>query len=164
MADRHTEVKAPTRSKRPRIAPSPLLAVPGVQQKCECAELFHSVPSSFPALPRPARSPRGRRAPLPGSSASRLGSPGSRTRGSRGERRPGFRHLSSCSPESVSAASCLCSLTGCFRFDVFLDLESGSTVAMVSAVAAAVAPRWIWAPSHCSLFGSVARFPYRFCF
>lgn len=76
----------------------------------------------------------------------------------------GFQQLSCCSPESVSAASYLCSLTGCFRFDVFLYLESGSTVAMVSAVAACCFSWWIWAPTRCSLFGSVARFPCRYCF
>lgn len=93
----------------------------------------------FPSCPGPARLPRGRQAPLPGSSSSRFGCPGSRTGGSWSRGRCGFQQLSCSSPESVSAASCLCSLTGCFRFDVFLYLESGSTVAMVSAVAAAVA-------------------------
>ena len=51
MADQEAEVKAPTKSQRPRIVPSPLLAVPGVQQKCECAGLF-SAASSFPPLSR----------------------------------------------------------------------------------------------------------------
>ena len=44
-------MKAPTKSKRPKIVPSPLLTVPGAQQKCECAGPFHSVFSSFPSLP-----------------------------------------------------------------------------------------------------------------
>lgn len=102
-------------------------------QDCSTPFLHLSRPFSGPA-----RLPRGHQARQLRSSSPRLGLPG-RGPGDLRAKGGAASSVSAAVHPSVSTTSCLCSLTGSFRFDVFLYLESGSTVAMVSAVAAAVA-------------------------
>lgn len=131
------------------------------------------VPIGFFISPVPSRGPRGGRGdgrPLgPALPLRGWGLPGHGLAGSPGaERRPAVKRRTS--PGWVSAASGLSTLIGRWPWAGCLHLESGSTVAMVAAVVAAVTAggsgllpgsrsAWLAVPR-----GFVARFPRRLCF